>query len=190
MFCSDVRSLISFLIFQSMRNCQIVVSCNNHKSNGTAHFKYINNDLNTNIYSYIETSRGQSSNLYLNVALFVHTNVNYISVAAQNNYSPALVSNMFCSIDVLYSHWVPVYGLNAFLESDCNNCEWLVKVDWQTKRFSDDQKMFLRMFWSISVMKEKKKIIWLNEWYKTRMELSKFLAIIVTSNYDKVALTA
>ncbi len=29
--------------------------------------KIVNNCLNTNIYSYLETSGGQSSNLYLNV---------------------------------------------------------------------------------------------------------------------------
>ncbi len=32
--------------------------------------KNINNCLNTNIYSYLETSGGQSSNLYLNVVHF------------------------------------------------------------------------------------------------------------------------
>ena len=38
--------------------------------------KNLNNCLNTNIYSYLETSGGQSSNLYLNVAQFVNTGVN------------------------------------------------------------------------------------------------------------------
>jgi hypothetical protein len=38
--------------------------------------KNINNCLNTNIYSYIETSGGQSSNLYLNVIHFFNTRVN------------------------------------------------------------------------------------------------------------------
>jgi len=33
-------------------------------ANGTAHFKAANNSLNTNIYSYLETSGGQSSNLF------------------------------------------------------------------------------------------------------------------------------
>jgi hypothetical protein len=33
--------------------------------NGTAHFKNLNNSLNNNIYSYLETSGGY--NLYLNV---------------------------------------------------------------------------------------------------------------------------
>jgi hypothetical protein len=33
-------------------------------------FKNVNNCLNTNIYSYLETSGGQSFNLYLNVVPF------------------------------------------------------------------------------------------------------------------------
>jgi len=36
----------------------------------------VNNCLNTNIYSYLETSGGQSSNLYLNVVYFFNTSVN------------------------------------------------------------------------------------------------------------------
>jgi hypothetical protein len=35
-----------------------------------------NNGLDTNIYSYLETSGGQSSNLYLNVVQFFNTSVN------------------------------------------------------------------------------------------------------------------
>jgi hypothetical protein len=38
--------------------------------------KNVNNCLNTNIYSYLETSGGQSSNLYLNVFRFFNTSVN------------------------------------------------------------------------------------------------------------------
>jgi hypothetical protein len=38
--------------------------------------KNVNNYLNTNIYSYLETSGGQSSNLYLNVVQFFNTSVN------------------------------------------------------------------------------------------------------------------
>ncbi len=33
--------------------------------------KIVNNRLNTNIYSYLETSGGQSYNLYLNVVHFL-----------------------------------------------------------------------------------------------------------------------
>jgi hypothetical protein len=38
--------------------------------------KNVNNHLNTNIYSYLETSGGQSFNLYLNVVPFFNTSVN------------------------------------------------------------------------------------------------------------------
>jgi hypothetical protein len=40
----------------------------------------VNNCLNANIYSYLETSGGQSSNLYLNVVNFFYANVNWTSV--------------------------------------------------------------------------------------------------------------
>ncbi len=36
----------------------------------------VNNNLNTNIYSYLETSGGQSSDIYLNVDNFFNTSVN------------------------------------------------------------------------------------------------------------------
>jgi hypothetical protein len=36
----------------------------------------VNNILNTNIYSYFDTSGGQSSNIYLNAAHFFNTGVN------------------------------------------------------------------------------------------------------------------
>jgi hypothetical protein len=39
----------------------------------------VNNGLNTNIYSYLETSGGQSSNLYLNVVhFFQHVLIRYL----------------------------------------------------------------------------------------------------------------
>jgi hypothetical protein len=38
--------------------------------------KNVCNGLNTNIYSYLETTGGQSSNLYLNVVHFINTSVN------------------------------------------------------------------------------------------------------------------
>jgi hypothetical protein len=38
--------------------------------NGTEHFKNMNNCLNTNIFSYMETSGGQSSNPHLNALIF------------------------------------------------------------------------------------------------------------------------
>jgi hypothetical protein len=36
----------------------------------------VNNYLNTNIYSYLETSGGQNSDLYLNEVHFFNTGVN------------------------------------------------------------------------------------------------------------------
>ncbi len=39
-------------------------------------FKNVNNSLNTNIYSYLETSDGQNCNLYLNVIHCFNTSVN------------------------------------------------------------------------------------------------------------------
>jgi hypothetical protein len=44
--------------------------------------KNVNIFLNRNIYSYLETSGGQSSNLYLNVVHIFNTSVNYTAVAA------------------------------------------------------------------------------------------------------------
>ncbi len=38
--------------------------------------KNVNNCLNANIYSYLETSGGHSSNLYLNAVHFFNTSVN------------------------------------------------------------------------------------------------------------------
>jgi hypothetical protein len=38
--------------------------------------KNVNNCLNTNILSYLETSGGKSSNIYLNVVYFFNTSVN------------------------------------------------------------------------------------------------------------------
>ena len=38
-------------------------------------FKHINNYLNTNIYTYLQTSGGQSSNQYLNVVHSFNTGV-------------------------------------------------------------------------------------------------------------------
>ncbi len=44
--------------------------------------KVVNNCLNTNIYSYLGASGGQSSNRYLNVVHFFNNSVNLTSVAA------------------------------------------------------------------------------------------------------------
>ncbi len=61
-------------------------------------FIIVNNCFNTNIYSYLETSGGQSYNPYLNVVHFFNASLNETSVAAQDSCFPALVSNTCCSI--------------------------------------------------------------------------------------------
>jgi hypothetical protein len=43
--------------------------------------KIVNICLNINIYSYLETSCGQSYNLYLNVVHFFNASINQTSVA-------------------------------------------------------------------------------------------------------------
>ncbi len=51
-------------------------------TDGTVRFKNVKNCLNTNLYSYLETSGGQSTNLYFNVVHFFNTGVDLTSVAA------------------------------------------------------------------------------------------------------------
>jgi hypothetical protein len=45
-----------------------------------------NKCLNTNIYSFLETSGGQSSNLYFNVVHFFNASVNWTSVANEDSF--------------------------------------------------------------------------------------------------------
>ncbi len=56
-------------------------------------FKNANICLNTNIYTHLETSGGQSSNLYLNVVHFLNTSVNYTSMTAHGSF---------------FMHWCPI----------------------------------------------------------------------------------
>ncbi len=55
---------------------KMLLSLKSKYLNGSARFKNVSNCLNTNIYSYLETSGGQSSNPYLNVVHFFNTRVN------------------------------------------------------------------------------------------------------------------
>ncbi len=64
--------------------------------------KSVNKCLNTNIFSYSETSGGQGPNLYLNVVHFFFTSVNLISVAALDSCFLVWVSNMCCSFKVVF----------------------------------------------------------------------------------------
>ena len=54
----------------------------NAAQNETARFKNVNNCLNTNIYSYLETSGGKSYDLYLNVVHIFNNTVNQTSMTA------------------------------------------------------------------------------------------------------------
>ncbi len=64
--------------------------------NGTAHLKYVNNCLNTNIYSFLETSGGPSSNLYLNAVHFFNTRVQSLDICGS-------LRQLFSCIGVIHS---------------------------------------------------------------------------------------
>ncbi len=59
--------------------------------------KIVNNRLNTNIYSYLETSGGQSYNLYLNVVHFFNTSV--------------LIKHLWQLMTVVFLHWCLICAL-------------------------------------------------------------------------------
>ncbi len=63
-------------------------------------FKNVSNCLNTNIYSYLETSGGQSSNLYLNAVHFLTPVLIRHLWQLKTAVFPAQVSNMHCSIGI------------------------------------------------------------------------------------------
>jgi hypothetical protein len=58
--------------------------------------KDVNNCLNTNIYSYVETSDGQSSNPYLNVVHFL---------------TPELIRNLWQLKKAVFQHWFLIHAL-------------------------------------------------------------------------------
>ncbi len=66
------KTWIPFAVAPSLINENL----NNALFNGIAHFKNKNNCLNTNIYSYLDTSGRLNSSLYLNVVHFFNTSVN------------------------------------------------------------------------------------------------------------------
>ncbi len=87
----DLKRMRPGLSFQLQAQAYLYMPCN-----GTARLKNVNKSMNTNISIYLETSVGQSSNLYLNVANFFNTTVNQISVATNDTCFRALVSNTCC----------------------------------------------------------------------------------------------
>ncbi len=102
------------LIFLSLYRCATLDS---QKMEQHA-LKNLSNSLNTNIYSYLETSGRQSSNLHLNVVHFFNTSLNQTSVAVQDNCFLALVSNMCCSIVCTYIFWITLIL--------CNNVKFII----------------------------------------------------------------
>jgi hypothetical protein len=73
-----------------------IITCPKFGLNGTATLKYINNCCNTNICSYLETSGGQSCNLYLNV---VHFSM------------PVLIRHLWQLKTVVFLHWCLMHVL-------------------------------------------------------------------------------
>ena len=70
----QLMHIFSKVLFTAADNSLTNKKLNNAMEQHT--FKNVNNCLNINIYSYLETSGGQSSNLYLNVVHFFYTRVN------------------------------------------------------------------------------------------------------------------
>ncbi len=64
--------------------------------NGTTRFKNVNNCLNTNIYSYLETSGGQSFSPYLNVVLFL---------------TPEMIIYLWQLKTPVFLHWCLIHGV-------------------------------------------------------------------------------
>ncbi len=68
--------------------------------------KNVNNYLNNNIYSYLETSGGQSSNLYLNVVNFL---------------APVQIRHLWQLKTVVFLHWY-LYVLFLFTKAHNKLC--------------------------------------------------------------------
>jgi hypothetical protein len=71
--------------------------------NETAHFKNVINCLNTKIYSYLETSGVQSSNLYLNVVHFL---------------TQMLIRHLWQVKTVVFLHWCQIRALQLDFDPD------------------------------------------------------------------------
>jgi hypothetical protein len=93
-------------------DCPAVRSVLEEKPNGTACFKNVNNCLNTNIYSYLETSGGQSSNPFLTLFIFSTPELIRNLWQLKTAVFPASVSITCCSIAWKYfrnrDHWYNV----------------------------------------------------------------------------------
>jgi hypothetical protein len=71
MFCLPFRAALCKLMFGFAVPLEwMLLAIEQH------YLKNVNDCLNTNIYSFLETFDGQGSNLYLNVVRFFNTSVN------------------------------------------------------------------------------------------------------------------
>ncbi len=68
-------------------------------TNGTTRFKNVNNCLNSNFCSYLETAGGQSYNLYLNVVHF---------------FKPVLIRHLWHLKTVIFLHWCIIHVVLLF----------------------------------------------------------------------------
>ncbi len=92
-------------------------------------FKNVNNCLNTNIYSYLETSGGQSSNPYLNAVHFL---------------TPVLIKHLLQHTTIVLLHW-------------CLMCAVLLPWPYSTNRYfiyskHTKTKELLELFLDISLI--------------------------------------
>jgi hypothetical protein len=69
--------------------------------------KNVKNCLNTNIYSYLETSGGQSSNIYLN---FVHFSTS------------VLIRHLWKLKTVVFLHWCQICTVQLFYIGNKHQC--------------------------------------------------------------------
>ncbi len=85
--CCAVYGLFAFLPFKAKAGFENVtlIHFQVHSDAPTMEqraLKNVNDCMNSNIYSYLETSGGKSYNLYLNIVHFFNTIVNQTSMAA------------------------------------------------------------------------------------------------------------
>ncbi len=78
----QILEYIQFEYNSSKIHLQSLTLPNFHYTMEQCTLRNVNNYLNINIYSFLQTSDGQSSYLYLKVVHFFNSSVNYTSVAA------------------------------------------------------------------------------------------------------------
>jgi len=106
-------------VFQCVRFC-----AESTFFNWTACFKKVNNCINTNIYSYLETFGGQSSNPYLNVVNF---------------WTPELIRNLWQFKTAVFLHWclICTVPFNFVLQNQFKLSNWeTYSIVWNQVQFN------------------------------------------------------